>query len=73
MPAAGPEMDPAAVADLRLRLHGSQAQELAARAEVRRLARELALTRRLLRFAFDGPPPVRTVGRFPSSVRRRSC
>ena len=64
-PIAGPETDPAVISDLRLRLHGSQAQELAARAEARRLARELALTRRLLKFAFDGPPPVRAVGAIP--------
>ena len=60
-PAAGPEMGQAVLADLRLRLHGSQTQELAARAEAHRLARELALTRRLLKFSFDGPRPVRTV------------
>ena len=55
----GPVGDPAVLADLRTRLQGSQAQEQAARAEARRLARELALARRLLKFAFDGPPPVR--------------
>ncbi len=55
-------IDPAVLADLRLRLRSSQAQELAARGEARRLARELALARRLLRFSFDGPlPPVRVV------------
>ena len=58
---ADPETDPAVLADLRLRLHGSQTQERAARAEARRLARELSLARRLLKFAFDGPPPVRMV------------
>ena len=61
IPAADPEGDPAVLADLRLRLRSSQAQERAARAEARRLARELALARRLLKFSFDGPPPVRVV------------
>ena len=37
--------------ELRQRLHGSEAQRTTARTEVRRSARELALTRRLLRFA----------------------
>ena len=37
--------------DLRQRLQGSQTEQLAARAAARRLARELALARRLLRFA----------------------
>ena len=43
--------------DLSLQLRASQAQERAFRAEARRLARELALTRRLLRFSGDNPPP----------------
>ena len=55
-----PDADPAVLADLRLRLQGSQTQETAARAEARRLAHELALARRLLKFSFDGPAPVRT-------------
>ncbi len=58
-PATDPDADPAVLADLRLRLQGSLAQESAARAEARRLARELALARRLLKFFSDGPPPAR--------------
>ncbi len=50
---AGTAADPAIMSDLRRRLQGSQEQEAAARAEARVLARELALARRLLRFA-DG-------------------
>lgn len=48
----------AASDDLRLRLHGSRAEAHAARQEARRLARELALTRRLLKFAVDLSPPL---------------
>ena len=44
--------DLAIMADLRLRLQGSQTQELAARTQARRFARELAIARRLLKFSF---------------------
>ena len=60
-PLSGANADPALLADLRLRFQGSHEQEQAARAETRRLARELALARRLLKFSFDGPPPPRPV------------
>ena len=49
----------ATVADLRLRLRGSQGQEQAARAEARRFAREGALMRRLLAFSHGGEVPAR--------------
>lgn len=52
--------DPAIMADLRLRLQGSLKQEAATRAEARQLARELALTRRLLRFAASQAVPLPT-------------
>jgi hypothetical protein len=42
----------ASVAELRLQLRASQDQARAARAEARRLAREMVLTRRLLTFSF---------------------
>lgn len=50
-------MDPAVVDDLRLRLGGAQSGERAARGEVRRLARELAVARRLLNFYVGTLPP----------------
>ena len=56
---AGTEADLAVVADLRLRLQGSQEQLLATRREARRLARELAIARRLLKFTSGNPPPPR--------------
>ena len=49
----------AGAADLRQRLDGKEAQLLAARAGVRRLARELAVARRLLKFAGGSPLPAR--------------
>lgn len=52
------EADLPIMADLRLRLQGSQEQEAAARAEARRLARELAVAHRLLKFAGDGNLPM---------------
>lgn len=45
--------DEALMADLRLRLQGSQEQALAARHEARVAARELALAHRLLKYAFN--------------------
>ena len=45
------EAEVAADRERRQRLHGSETQRVAARAEARRLTRELALTRRLLRLA----------------------
>ena len=55
-----PEAPPAAglvdAADLSQRLQGSRTQELAARGEARRLAQELVLARRLLRFQFTDQP-----------------
>ncbi len=59
--AAGGSADAKLTGDLKLRLQGALAQERAARAEARRLARELTLARRLLQFFFDGPPPERAV------------
>ncbi len=55
----GSPAEQALIEDLRLRLRGAQTQETAVRAEARRLGRELAVARRLLRFFFDGPPPAR--------------
>ena len=52
-----PGADPAILSDLRRRLQGSQAQETAARAEARALARELAVARRLLKFASANAAP----------------
>ena len=49
-----PGTDPAVMDDLRQRLQGGRAELLAARATARLLARELALTRRLLRAACGG-------------------
>ena len=49
--------DPAITADLRQRLRGSEVQRAATRSEARRLSRELALTRRLLRFSLGGSQP----------------
>ena len=59
-------------ADLRLRFQGKEAQLLAARAEARRLARELALTRRLLKFSLAGSPTVRRLVS-PQAAPRRAA
>ena len=63
----GTEADaaPGMIADLRLRLHGSQVQELAARAEARRFAREAAVTRRLLAFCYGADARVQNRSRQP--------
>lgn len=53
----GNDVERATVADLQLKLRGSEAQELANRAEARRLGRELSLAHRLLKFSFGDPPP----------------
>jgi hypothetical protein len=45
--------NPAIVADLQLQLQASQERERAARAEARRLAREMILARRLLKLSFE--------------------
>ena len=60
--------DAALVEDLKLRLQGAQTQETAARAEVRRLAGELAIARRLLRFFVDAPVPRRGRYRFARAM-----
>ena len=64
------EANLAVAADLRLRFQGKEAQLLAARAEARRLALELPLTRRLLKFALDGLPPGRRVAATQAAPRR---
>ncbi len=60
-PPAGTDANAAVLEDLRTRLQSSRTQELAARAEARRVARELALVLRLLKFSVEGPPPPRIV------------
>lgn len=52
--------------ELRERLRAARTQELAARAEVRRLACELALAHRLLRFYLGALPPARPTVEEPS-------
>ena len=71
-PAEPAGTDPALTTDLRHRLQGSQAQQTATRTEAHQLARELALTRRLLRFALDGSPPVRRAPPAIPGVSRRA-
>ena len=56
----GTNAELALVEDLKGRLQGAQSQEIAARAEARRLMRELSVARRLLRFFVNGPPPARS-------------
>ena len=58
-PVPGFAANQAATDDLRLRLASAQAGERTARDEMRRLARALALTRRLLNFYLGTLPPAR--------------
>lgn len=51
--------------DLRMRLQSSRREERAARAHARRMSRELALSRRLLAFAYGTETPARTAQRPP--------
>ena len=68
---AAAEPDASTLDDCRQRLLGSQEQQLAARAALRLLTREMALMRRLFRFSFDGAAPARPVK--PGEIPRRSA
>ena len=67
-PAPGDTARESVLQDLRLRLHGSRTQERAVRVEARTLARELALTRRLLNFFQGAEAPLRTPRQSPVAV-----
>ncbi len=56
---AGTAADLAIMSDLRLRLQGREEQETAARTEARRLARELTVAHRLLKFTSGTSAPIR--------------
>lgn len=60
-----PDADPALLGELRDRLWAARTQESAARTEARRLARELALARRLLKFHLGTLPPARLAAPTP--------
>ena len=67
LPAPAPGVDPAIFDDLKERLRLLQDETRTARGEARRLARELAIARRLLKFHLGALPPARPAPATPDT------